>query len=386
MRLLKYVQIIPIVTLSVFTVSCSNDDEDPAPTPTITVPDSYDTTGFTANTADTRLFLAGFEAVTTEAKKANSGTTDVDSTTLFSAFSAVKGGKSTSAITTSYYAGRLTDAGGYFSEAIRVSGANKTFTPGDTSASNVGMLGSYAFNQFGVEPYQLVQKGLFGAALYNEAKSLLSGTVTEAAVDQAVLLYGAEPAFVNSNNTTLHGDDADTYFATYAARRDNANDDGTGFYDEIHFNFRKLKAAVKASSDADRDLAISEIFRLWEKANAATAINYMFSAQTKMSASSVTDADKGSALHALSEALGFLEGWKTFAGKKITDDQIKEVLKAIRYPLDGTNASLYVYVNDPTTANLTELGDAAKKLQDIYGFTDQQMEDFKKNWVNETSR
>jgi hypothetical protein len=124
----------------------------------------------------------------------------------------------------------------------------------------------------------------------------------------------------------------------------------------------------------------------WEKSNAATVINYLHSTTSKLSQTEVSPEDVGSALHAYGEAVGFLHGWRTLpAGERIiTDNEIDEILELIYAPQNAT-ATSYRLAQEPF-ATLPQLGQAIERLQGIYGFSEQEIEDFRKNWVNEQGR
>jgi hypothetical protein len=66
------------------------------------------------------------------------------------------------------------------------------------------------------------------------------------------------------------------------------------------------------------------------------------------------------------------------------DTQIDQVL-ALLYAKPGSTPSVYTLATQPaqTLGNLLQ---ATQKIKEIYGFSEQEMEDFKKNWVSEQGR
>jgi hypothetical protein len=113
-------------------------------------------------------------------------------------------------------------------------------------------------------------------------------------------------------------------------------------------------------------------------------INYLYSVVSKLSATNPSDADIASALHAYSETVGFLHGWRTQSNKLITDARI-DALLALLHAAPGATPASYKFATD-AVSELPKLTEVIDELQSIYGFSSQEMEDFKKNWVAEQNR
>ena len=105
-----------------------------------------------------------------------------------------------------------------------------------------------------------------------------------------------------------------------------------------------------------------------------------------MSATNPTDSDKAASLHAYGECVGFVHGWRTIPQgyKTITDAEIDEILTLLNAPVDATPTS-YKFISDPLN-ELPKLTQVIQKLKTRYQFSDQEIEDFKKNWVAEQGR
>lgn len=360
--------------------SCNKDkDEKKA----LTVPSSYDGANFTANTTEQEALVVQLIALTDEAKKGRDAANTVTKSALEDLFTA--GSSSLSSQVTTYYKNKLEGTGGYFDELAKASG--KTWTPkAPADGDQGGTYGGYLFDENGLEMEQLVEKGQFNATLYNHAVSLMKGEVTLATVDQLVAIFGAKPSFANSGSNNAAVDVRDRAMANYGARRD--KNDGNGMYSRIKKAFITLQAAIKAGDEyeAEQNKALEDIQILWEKINAATVINYCHSPIATLSATSPTDTQKGAALHAINEGIGFIYGFKTIDQnyRRITDAQIDEVLALFNAPVNVT-ATVYKFATDPST-ELTKLQQAIDKLKDIYSFSTQEIEDFKTNWVSSQSR
>lgn len=370
---MKFNKLLFTLFLAFFISRCSDSDN-----AGLSIPESYDGTSFSTNTSTELSVLNELATLTSKAKEGRTNGVSVELVELNSLFV----GTALESVTTNFYATELTKTGGIL-EQISTSSGN-TYTLGDINGSG-GTYGAYLFNSYGLEPEQLLEKGLFGAALYNHAITAYttSSSLTPAIVDQLVAAFGATPSFSNSDATSSN---PDKFLAKYAARRD--KNDGNGLYTSIRDEFIVLQAALSqgAEFNDERDEAFENIKMLWEKANAATIINYAHSGIARLNETNPTEAQIAGALHALSEAVGFLKGWRGInqSYKLITDAQIDENLVLLNSPVN-TNSSLYAFATDPVN-ELPKLQTLISNLQTIYGFTDQEIEDFKMNWVNEQGR
>lgn len=346
----------------------------------LVIPQQYDGTAYVTNVTTATTVTQQYTNLVNETKKARTAGTKVDAQTLTNLFTT--GTPSLKSITTAYYAGKIEGTNGLIAKMANASGS--TFSP-TVRTGNGGLFGGHVFDENGFGLVEAFENAMYGATLYNYALQLATaGATTPATADQLVALFGASPAFPNSNNAKYTT--PDRLLALYAARRD--KNDGTGIYTKMRDAFIRYQAALKAGANynADRDAAFADIKQYWEKAMAATAINYLHSTISTLSNTTLTDAQKGSALHAYNEGVSFLHGWRTLpqVHKKITDAQIDELLTQLNAPANGTPTS-YLFLTDPVN-QLPKLMQAIAKLKDIYGFSTQEIEDFKKNWVNEQSR
>lgn len=256
----------------------------------------------------------------------------------------------------------------------------------------VGGRVGYLFDEHVLELEQVVEKGLFAAAMYNHAVSLINaGNITEATIDKLVEIYGARPGF--GNNERNSDPNRDRFSAQYAARRSDSTN-ANSLYAQIKRNLITAKAAVKAGSafNAQRDQALADFKLNWEKALAATVINYCHSTLQGLTAQNRDDGIVSGAMHAYGEAVGFLSGWRAVpaAQRRITDAQIDELLDLLRAPYDQTtSAQSYLFLSTSSaTAQLFRLdgrndpnNGVIERLAQIYGFTNQEVEDFRRNWV-----
>lgn len=362
-----------IIGVALINIGCKKEDEKKSEPP-LTIASSYDSSNYLTNSEKYKSLRTNFDLLVVECKKARVNGVVVSESSLNNLF--VAGSPSIELVTILAYLSQLQGTNGWFKQLSLASG--NTYHV-DSMSVNGGSFGGYLFDENGFEPEQMIEKGLFGAALSKQAIQILSNNPGLNEVDYALSLIGATPHFKSSNNAK-HGSAADKYLAVYIARRD--KNDGNGFYTILKNNFLKLQSAIKGGEkySNEKNEAVKNIKLTIEQANFATIINYCQSSIANLTLTTLTDAQKASTLHALGECVGFAIGWKELPGKKITDAQIDEILTLLNY---NSKPSLFI-TNRVTEIN--KLQQAISKIKEIYGFTDAQVEDFKKNWVSEQNR
>jgi hypothetical protein len=372
--------------LAFFTSACSPTAPTKAP---LQVPTTYSTTNFAGNTSTETALMANLATLTSTMQQGRPGAPTatnrnqtVSAATLRMIFTQAS---SLSELCTPYYRNLIVQQGGWIDQLAAASGRDMTLTNPGIGGRFGGATG-YLFNQFGLEPEQAIEKGLFGAALFNRITTLLTGNVTAAALDQALVLYGAPTNFPNGR--PVMGQPNDVAIAQYAARRDNSgggpggNTGAQGYYTQIRDAFLRAQAAIAAGSayNAERDSATAFLLATMERALAATVVNYCHSSLAGLSANNPTDAQIAAALHALGEGVGFIGGLKTVQRKIITDAQIDAILAKFNAP-HGQNAAILRFVGNPQ--ELQKISEVIQDVARIYGFTPQQIELFRRNNVND---
>ncbi len=373
-------QIFAFATAALLFASCNGDEEDNNTKDPLPIPAAYDGANFDANTTVETMVLTNLNTQVAAAKQGRNTGTVVTLDAMTTPYSA--GAPSVRDVSTTYFVEKMEGPTGYMNELANSSGT--TYTPGDMTGEG-GVYGPYLFDETGLEMEQLIEKGQFGAVLYNHFTALISGPISAETVDQMVSIFGAHPSFPNTNNAA-NAEFPDRFMANYAARRDKA--DGAGLYTQMKSNFIKLQAATKAGSayDAEKQEAVNALKLTWERINAATVINYCHGATSSLSESDPSDDQKAGALHSIGEAIGFMHGWKTMpsSAKLITDAEIDETLVHLNAPADAPS-TVYAFATDPLN-QLQQLQNVITKLQNLYGFTDQQIDDFRFNWVTVQGR
>jgi len=382
----------------IFFASCKKDDKVTVPPPPeLQIPTFYDSTGYAANVVTESQVRAQLAALTRQMQVGR----HMDSAVTLAALQTLYNGTTLRAVTGASYQAKVDTA---LRELARASGKGVRYAwenapngDGGVIPTTVGGRTGYLYDEHVLEMEQVVEKGLFAAAMYNHAVSLISaGNITEATIDRLVEIYGAKPGF--GNNERNSDPNRDRFSAQYAARRsDTAN--ANSLYARIKRNLITAKAAVKAGSAFNqlRDQALADFKLNWEKALAATVINYCHSTLDGLRAPNRDDGIVTGAMHAYSEAVGFLSGWKAVppSQRRITDAQIDELLGLLRAPYDQTaNAQSYLFLSQSSvTAQLFRLDGrdvpdtgVIERLAQIYGFSNQEVEDFRRNWVNVQNR
>jgi hypothetical protein len=190
----------------------------------------------------------------------------------------------------------------------------------------------YLVDANGVEPAQIIQKGLMGAVFYFQAvESYLTEAKTGAAVDNTTVTPG------EGTKMQHHFDEAFGYFGApidfpsnlnnlkFWANYSNKVNPSLGSNKAIMDAFLKGRAAIDAKDMKGKDEAIATIRTEWEKLVAASAILELNLAKTHI-------ADQAKKSHYLSEAMGFILSLKFKSDRKITDAQHQEALAKL-----GTN-------------------------------------------------
>lgn len=253
--------------------------------------------------------------------------------------------------------------------------------PSDSGA----VYGKYIFDGAGLDLGEMVEKTGFGSILFNNIISISKGELNPNKVDQMVALFGSNPDFPNTP-TLGKATNPDNFIAKYAARRD--KNDGLGLYTQIKSSFITLKEASRFGHTyhSEMEKALSTLKISIEKVFAGSVINYCGSVESQISATDFTLAKKSGALHSLTEGIGFLFGLKAIPAtdRKISDAQIDEILGFLHFQPNG-NSSPYLFIDNPL-GSVDRLSQAKSRIQAIYGFSETEMADFSKNWVNEQGR
>lgn len=370
---LSYFMLCAVFLSSVFS-SCKKEKEK------LAIPSAYDGSSFETNAAAELSLRNKLSDLTTLMKTGRNPGTSVSYTDLLNEFEA--GSPSLKEEASAYYQSIVPV---YLSELSAASGGTyDPMLPVSGEGGTYGGSSKYLFNEHGSEMEQMVEKGLFAAAMYNRARKLLgSGEVDLVKLDQALALYGAHPDFANSNDATKHSH-PDVLAAGYAARRD--DNTGTGLYLTIKKNFLTAQAAIKAGDDfkTERDQAIRELLENWERAVMATAINYCFEAIEGLAVTSPDSASRAGAMHEISEAAAFVNGFRGIGNKLASDNQLDAMLAALRAPVSG-NPEIAFFVNNPVAA-VSELQSVIRQIGNVYGFSETQIESFERNFVAEQGR
>jgi hypothetical protein len=349
--------LLPVAIMAiVFLTACSEDD----PAPVLEVPGEYVSENYDLNVQDENTVVNELAAMTSAANnaEANAQTIPVNPIAYPSTLSAV---------TVPAYRSLVSE---WLVELVSAANDDDGFqNPGMGTPSPVeegGLLGSRLLDENGLELEQMVQKGSFGAALYNHALSVIQGDLSDpAAIDKLVEIHGTTPAFDPGATTAA---------ATYSRRRSNQNTQ-TGFFYDIRSALITARAAIEAGPafNNERDQAIADYLLAWERSNFATVIFYCNSTKVQLQAAGADEGALGNALHAYAEGVAFAHGFKGVDNKLITDIQIDRILELLLAP-EGETPESYRFLNDASLLN--NLDQIITDIQNIYGFTDEEVNTF----------
>ncbi|WP_299365661.1 hypothetical protein [Winogradskyella sp.] len=361
-----------LLVLGALFTSCSDDDNN-NDTPTLTIPTEYTSDNFNTNVAAENTVVDELAAMTLAADTA-------EADAQMTAVAAITYPSTLSAVTLSSY---RTQVQSWLVELVAAANSNDGFiNPGfgnsPDGSDEGGLLGTRLLDEYGLELEQMVQKGSFGAALYNHAITVVNGIkngsegfTSSGAVDKLVEIHGTEITFNPSETTAA---------ATYSRRRSNLSAE-TGFFYDIQNNLITAKAAMEAGSNFDdiRDQALDDYLMNWEMSNFATVIYYCNATKDQLTAAFALadgpdkDAALGNAMHAYAEGVAFAHGFKGLSDKLITDTEIDNILAEL-LAIEGQNPESHRFLNE--TDLFSNLDTVIDTIQNIYDFTDAEVTSF----------
>lgn len=238
------------------------------------------------------------------------------------------------------------------------------------SANEANVIDGRLYDQYGVEPAQMIAKGLMGALLYDQATA---GYLSDAKMD----VDNLEVTEGKGTKMQHHWDEAFGYFgapvdyltnqeasASYWAKYGNSRAAVVDVRDEIFTAFLEGRTAInnhhiallnkdeEAEAEAllVRDAAIATIRANWEKLAAANVVHYINSSLSDLSAG-----EEGDFFHHWSEGKAFLNTLQYNPDKKITSPELTELNE--------------LFGNSPKETDAAKLQQANDRLQQIFGFT-----------------
>ena len=362
--------IFPLLFISLSLVACNNDDDTDD---TLVYPSEYNSASFDQNALNELTANLALGSLSDAMSKADGGNV-VSETDLKSAWNLQPlKDKAPAAYT------EMLDAE---FQAMALA-SNNTFEPLDVPNGTGGHYGSRLLDHTGLELEQLIEKGYYNAGMLNEAVSILNQTnLSTADVDRVVALFGAYPAFSNSDNATEY---ADRYMAKYAARRTPSSG---GFYLNVKQGCIQLKTALETEGDWSTEIneAKEMILHNWEMAAAATAVDYIEGGVEYLSKANLTEDDVAEGMHDLSEGIGFLWGLYLAPHQQriATNAELATVLNTIYFDVNTSESRLYE--SWQSANNTLSMLDGVDQLAAIYGFTNQDLSNFRINWVSSEGR
>lgn len=343
------------------------DDDDGAMNPALDVPTTYQSTNFATN-------VTAENTVVDELSTVTGAVNDAESNAQTTPVAAIPYPATLNAVTLPAYRDIVSVAidnlvlAANDDDGFQNPGLNGTPAAGEEG----GLLGSRLLDEHGLELEQMIQKGSFGAALYNHALTVINGDLSNSsAIDKLVEIHGTEPTFDVSETTAA---------ATYSRRRSDL-DAETGFFFDIRDALLTAKAAIEQGDDfrEERDQALEDYLNAWERSNFATVIYYANATRNQLTAAFALpegddrDAALGNALHAYAEGVAFTAGFRGIADKQITDAQIDSILELLMAPYGQTPES-HRFLNEASL--LSNLQTIIDDIQLIYGFTDAEVNGF----------
>lgn len=362
----KYISMLAIVALA-FTACDDDDDEDSSGPSPLTIPAEFVAPDYDTNSEVEALVIDELSAFSSAAGDAESnaggGTT----------IAPIDYPSTLSSVTLPSYRALVND---WKDELVNAANSPTPFEiPGGNGPSATeegGLLGSRLLDEYGLELEQMLGKGSYGAACYNHASTVINeGNLASGDIDRLVEIYGTNPSFDPETAKSA---------SKYAKRRSNQVT-GTGYFYDIRTNLITAKAAIDGGSayNADLNEALADYLLNWEKSNFATVIYYCNAAKIGIQeALVIEDEDEkrsalGNAIHAYGEGVGFTHGFRGLENKFITDAEIDGILAKLLAPA-GQDSESYRFMTEATT--LSNFDDIIETIQNLYGFTDEEVQNF----------
>lgn len=262
------------------------------------------------------------------------------------------------------------------------------FTSMDTLSGNPdNITGTRLYDQFGVEPAQMIAKGLMGALLYYQAVNVYlgdakmdvdnleveegKGTKMQHHWDEAFGYFGAPVNYLTNDGSTATDDPTTKtwYWAKYGNSRAAAFDvreelfnaflEGRTAINNHHIALLNEDTEAQAEALATRDAAIAAIRINWELLAAANVVHYINGCLADLEKTGEEGQD--GFYHSWSEAKAFLNTLQHNPAKAITNAELTELNELL-----GNNPKAAF---ENTAATKTELQQANDRLQQIFGFS-----------------
>lgn len=346
---------------AVFAFSSCNPDEPENVMPETPSTYTFENVNYSGQTARIQML----SLLETKAKSANESSTKVTAEELNAIFINDSGrfGDASKDIASKTETNTVAAIRGYFADIETYSG---------NEANIAG--GKYLVTEEGLEPAQMIAKGLMGALLYYQATSVYlgdkkinvdntevtegKGTAMEHHWDEAFGYFGAPTDYLTAEEPESSEDPTEKswYWAKYANSRAEAVD----VREAIFTAFLEGRAAIGRKDMEARDQAIKTIRENWELLIAANVVHYNNAAIEDLKNNA-----EAKFYHHASEGKAFLGCFKYNLDKSIS----KADLDALEALLSDKPKAAYANKE----ATIAALEEANLKLQEIFGFSNAQM-------------
>ena len=249
-----------------------------------------------------------------------------------------------------------------FDQAVVASASTEAYSPGTPGvATKADGSKSYLLNDKGLEPVQIIEKGLMGACFYYQATSVYMGA-GKMDVDNEIVTDG------EGTEMEHHWDEAFGYFG--APIDFPTNTDGLFFWANYCNNYDDLlntnedlmtalitgRAAISNNDLDTRDNQIDLARAAWERVSVGSALHYLNGAMANFDDVAVRN-------HEISEAIAFIYSLYYNEGKSVSNPELDNLLIS----LAGTK--------DLDTMDITEIEESTilsvrDLLADIFNISD----------------
>lgn len=252
----------------------------------------------------------------------------------------------------------------------------RTWTPALAAADGGAPAGGkyegvFHVSKEGLDLRLATSRTLLGGAFFQHAATLAAQPVAEGTLDRLVAAFGASTSFADRTDDDA-GVERDALSAALASELDDPSASPSGFYRTVRASLLTAKAAASRGEACrvELDGALTTFFDAWERTLAAHSIRDLNVASTFALA---TPPKGPAALRSFGSAIGLVQGLRgtPSARRRITDAQIDDWLATV-----GVDAPFELVTDG--AARATAFTSAIQKIAGVYGFSQSEVESFKR--------
>jgi len=278
---------------------------------------------------------------------------------------------------------------GFLQEVL--SASNKSYNPLSADSANKpngGVYYKYLINKNGVVFSELFEKMNLVHTLFHQINKIGADTLySKSKTHKILVLSGINAAFPNTSTIDV-SKPYDVYFGKFAAERD--KNDGGGLYTQLKNQYANLQNAVLKSDSNSAYNNVNAVKRLLEKSAMASVVYHLKQTQSQLTLAATQsnklakDSLQAKALYHYNAAGTLVLSFKLLpVSERFISDYDGNILgNKLHINNDNVYSPIQLLKNN-TTSNIDS---AIIKIQNVYGFSADDIKDFATNWVESQKR